>query len=178
MCNILTPLLELQALWHSWTPCTFWDCSWLPRLVVSVWRALPEVLTCEEQHIKQWFGFGSRKRLHGGGTKIVRESRALKTKAKANWESSAEVIGGYMQGRPYGKLHRYSLLKKTDGFALFRYVFGYQKYSGLQAKGLRPMGTKITHIVSSTMMASLLQSLMRDKLCPKSCGEELEIQVQ
>ncbi|NXT78039.1 SHCBP protein, partial [Zapornia atra] len=59
---------------------------------------------------------------------------------------------------------------------LLRYVFGYQKYSGLQAKGPRPMGTKITHVVSSTMMSSLLQSLMRDKLCPESCGEELEIQ--
>lgn len=57
-------------------------------------------------------------------------------------------------------------------------MFGYQKYSGLQAKGLRPTGTKIIHIVSSTMTASLLQSLMRDKLCPESCGEELEIQVQ
>ncbi|XP_064315550.1 SHC SH2 domain-binding protein 1 isoform X2 [Phalacrocorax carbo] len=56
------------------------------------------------------------------------------------------------------------------------YVFGYQKYSGLQPKGLRPTGTKITHVVSSTMMASLLQTLIRDKLCSESCSEELEIQ--
>uniref|UniRef100_A0A672V6V7 SHC SH2 domain-binding protein 1 n=1 Tax=Strigops habroptila TaxID=2489341 RepID=A0A672V6V7_STRHB len=59
---------------------------------------------------------------------------------------------------------------------LLRYVFGYQKYSSLQAKGLRPTGDKITHVVSSTMVASMLQSLIRDKLCPKSCGEEQEIQ--
>jgi len=67
----------------------------------------------------------------------------------------------------------------TDGFVpCSRYVFGYQKYSGLQAKGQRPTGIKITHVVSSTVMASLLQSLIRDKLCPESCGEELEIQVK
>ncbi|XP_057257100.1 SHC SH2 domain-binding protein 1 [Pezoporus wallicus] len=59
---------------------------------------------------------------------------------------------------------------------LLRYVCGYQKYSSLQAKGLRPTGAKITHIVSSTMVASTLQSLIRDKLCPESCGEEQEIQ--
>ncbi|XP_075622190.1 SHC SH2 domain-binding protein 1 [Balearica regulorum gibbericeps] len=59
---------------------------------------------------------------------------------------------------------------------LLRYVFAYQKSSGLQAKGQRPTGTKVTHVVSSIMMASLLQSLIRDKLCPESCGEELEIQ--
>ncbi|XP_010022765.1 PREDICTED: SHC SH2 domain-binding protein 1 [Nestor notabilis] len=59
---------------------------------------------------------------------------------------------------------------------LLRYVFGYQKYSSLQAKGLRPTGDKITHVVSSTMVASMLQSLIRDKLCPESCGEEQEIQ--
>uniref|UniRef100_A0A8C6J2R9 SHC SH2 domain-binding protein 1 n=2 Tax=Melopsittacus undulatus TaxID=13146 RepID=A0A8C6J2R9_MELUD len=59
---------------------------------------------------------------------------------------------------------------------LLRYVCGYQKHSGLQAKGLRPTGDKIIHIVSSTMVASMLQSLIRDKLCPESCGEEQEIQ--
>lgn len=67
----------------------------------------------------------------------------------------------------------------TEGFVpCSRYVFGYQKYSGLQAKGQRPTGIKITHVVSATVMASLLQSLIRDRLCPESCGEELEIQVK
>ncbi|NXY42677.1 SHCBP protein, partial [Ceuthmochares aereus] len=59
---------------------------------------------------------------------------------------------------------------------LLRYVFGYQKYSGLQAKGPRPAGTRITHVVSSTVTTNLLQALIRDKLCPESCGKELEIQ--
>ncbi|XP_009080399.1 PREDICTED: SHC SH2 domain-binding protein 1, partial [Acanthisitta chloris] len=59
---------------------------------------------------------------------------------------------------------------------VLRYVFGYQKCRGLQAKGLRPTGTKVTHVVPSTVMASLLQLLMRDKLCPESYDEDTEIQ--
>ncbi|NWV07260.1 SHCBP protein, partial [Ptilonorhynchus violaceus] len=58
---------------------------------------------------------------------------------------------------------------------LLRYVFGYQKYGSLQAKGLRPTGARVTHIVPSTITASLLQLLIRDKLCPES-REGLEVQ--
>ncbi|XP_006872622.1 PREDICTED: SHC SH2 domain-binding protein 1 [Chrysochloris asiatica] len=59
---------------------------------------------------------------------------------------------------------------------LLRYVFGYQKNSNIQAKGVRVSGQKVTHVVSSTMMTGLLQSLLRDKLCQDSCKEEIEIQ--
>ncbi|NXT17549.1 SHCBP protein, partial [Syrrhaptes paradoxus] len=76
----------------------------------------------------------------------------------------------------YEKIEHLKQKLKLIENPLLRYVFGYQKYSGLQAKGLRPTGTKITHVVSSTMTASLLQLLIRDKLCPEACGEELEIQ--
>uniref|UniRef100_A0A8C9FXJ5 SHC binding and spindle associated 1 n=1 Tax=Pavo cristatus TaxID=9049 RepID=A0A8C9FXJ5_PAVCR len=76
----------------------------------------------------------------------------------------------------YEKIEHLKQKLKLIENPLLRYVFGYQKYSGLQAKGQRPTGIKITHVVSSTVMASLLQSLIRDKLCPESCGEELEIQ--
>uniref|UniRef100_A0A8C6ZU07 SHC binding and spindle associated 1 n=1 Tax=Nothoprocta perdicaria TaxID=30464 RepID=A0A8C6ZU07_NOTPE len=76
----------------------------------------------------------------------------------------------------YEKIEHLKQKLKLIENPLLRYVFGYQKYSGLQAKGLRPTGAKITHVVASTMMAGLLQSLIRDKLCPESHGEELEIQ--
>ncbi|NXM69763.1 SHCBP protein, partial [Serilophus lunatus] len=59
---------------------------------------------------------------------------------------------------------------------LLRYVFGYQKYRSLQAKGMRAAGTKVVHVVSLTVKPSLLQLLMRDKLCPESCGEGVELQ--
>ncbi|XP_033074181.1 SHC SH2 domain-binding protein 1 isoform X3 [Trachypithecus francoisi] len=57
-----------------------------------------------------------------------------------------------------------------------RYVFGYQKNSNIQAKGVRPSGQKVTHVVSSTMMAGLLRSLLTDRLCQEPGEEEREIQ--
>lgn len=63
-------------------------------------------------------------------------------------------------------------------FVVFRYVFGYQKNSNIQAKGVRLNGEKITHVVSSTVTTGLLQSLLRDRLCPEPCKEEIEIQVK
>ncbi|KAM7059669.1 SHC SH2 domain-binding protein 1 isoform 1-T1 [Molossus nigricans] len=59
---------------------------------------------------------------------------------------------------------------------LLRYVFGYQKNSDIQAKGVRPDGQKVTHVVSSTMMTGLLQSLLRDRLCQEPCAEDREVQ--
>ncbi|XP_011372046.1 SHC SH2 domain-binding protein 1 [Pteropus vampyrus] len=59
---------------------------------------------------------------------------------------------------------------------LLRYVFGYQKNSNIQAKGVRANGQKVTHVVSPAMMTGLLQSLLRDRLCQEPCEEETEIQ--
>ncbi|NXN14499.1 SHCBP protein, partial [Indicator maculatus] len=96
--------------------------------------------------------------------------------SSSDLDSEVENVSMVEGLKLYEKIEHLKQKLKIIENPLLRYVFGYQKYSGFQAKGLRPMGTKITHVVSSTMMASLLQSLMRDKLCPKSCGEELEIQ--
>ncbi|KAF6079388.1 SHC binding and spindle associated 1 [Phyllostomus discolor] len=60
---------------------------------------------------------------------------------------------------------------------LLRYVFGYQKNSNIQAKGARPQGQKVTHVVASTLTAGLLRSLLRDRLCREPCEEE-EAEVQ
>ncbi|NWR29408.1 SHCBP protein, partial [Tachuris rubrigastra] len=57
-----------------------------------------------------------------------------------------------------------------------RYVFGYQKYGSLQAKGLRTTGTKVIHVVPLTIAAKQLQLLMRDKLSPESYGEDVKMQ--
>ncbi|XP_037000908.2 SHC SH2 domain-binding protein 1 [Artibeus jamaicensis] len=59
---------------------------------------------------------------------------------------------------------------------LLRYVFGYQKNSNIQAKGARPHGQKVTHVVASTLTAGLLGSLLRDRLCREPCEEEAEVQ--
>lgn len=57
-------------------------------------------------------------------------------------------------------------------------MFGYQKNSNIQAKGARPHGQKVTHVVASTLTAGLLQSLLRDRLCREPCEEEAEVQVK
>ncbi|KAM4614418.1 SHC SH2 domain-binding protein 1 [Discoglossus pictus] len=62
---------------------------------------------------------------------------------------------------------------------LLRYVFCYQRHSGPQsvrAKGPRPSGDKIIHIVSKSMSVSTLQCLIRERLQPESERGELEIE--
>uniref|UniRef100_A0A8C0IKE6 SHC binding and spindle associated 1 n=1 Tax=Chelonoidis abingdonii TaxID=106734 RepID=A0A8C0IKE6_CHEAB len=91
-------------------------------------------------------------------------------------DSEAENVSMVEGLKLYDEIEHLKQKLKLIENPLLRYVFGYQKHTGLQAKGSRPMGTKITHVVSSTIMASLLQSLLREKLCPETCDEELEIQ--
>uniref|UniRef100_A0A8C9RTY0 SHC binding and spindle associated 1 n=1 Tax=Scleropages formosus TaxID=113540 RepID=A0A8C9RTY0_SCLFO len=62
---------------------------------------------------------------------------------------------------------------------LLRYVLGYKVNSGQQAcraKGLRPTGSRVVHVVSSSMTVAQLTSLMSDKLCPDFSGDEFELQ--
>ncbi|CAM2101014.1 SHC SH2 domain-binding protein 1 [Caretta caretta] len=91
-------------------------------------------------------------------------------------DSEAENVSMVEGLKLYDEIEHLKQKLKLIENPLLRYVFGYQKHAGLQAKGSRPTGTKITHVVSSTMMASLLQSLLREKLCSETCDEELEIQ--
>ncbi|XP_074149390.1 SHC SH2 domain-binding protein 1 isoform X1 [Sminthopsis crassicaudata] len=77
--------------------------------------------------------------------------------------------------RLYSEIEQLKQKLKLIENPLLRYVFGYQKHTGIQAKGVRPTGKKITHVVSTSMMASLLHSLLRDKLYQDS-HEEMEIQ--
>ncbi|XP_074067537.1 SHC SH2 domain-binding protein 1 [Macrotis lagotis] len=77
--------------------------------------------------------------------------------------------------RLYSEIEQLKQKLKLIENPLLRYVFGYQKHTGIQAKGVRPTGGKIIHIVSTSMMTSLLHSLLRDKLYQES-HEEMEIQ--
>ncbi|NXY88824.1 SHCBP protein, partial [Alcedo cyanopectus] len=96
--------------------------------------------------------------------------------ASSDSDSEAENVSMVEGLELYEKIEHLKQKLKIIENPLLRYVFGYQKYSGLQPKGWRPSDTKITHVVSATMMSSLLQMLIKDKLSPESCGEELEIQ--
>ncbi|KAM4767189.1 SHC SH2 domain-binding protein 1 [Cyanocitta cristata] len=90
-------------------------------------------------------------------------------------DSEAENVSMVEGLKLYDKVEHLKQKLRLIENPLLRYMFGYQKYGSLQAKGLRPTGAKVTHVVPWTMTASLLHLLARDKLCPESC-EGLEIQ--
>ncbi|XP_008112122.2 SHC SH2 domain-binding protein 1 isoform X2 [Anolis carolinensis] len=91
-------------------------------------------------------------------------------------DSEAENVSVVEGMKLYERMEQLKQKLKLIENPLLRYVFGYQKHSGLKAKGERPSGTVVTHVVSSAMMSSLLQCLFRDKLSPDAFHEEIEIQ--
>nr|XP_056718349.1 SHC SH2 domain-binding protein 1 [Euleptes europaea] len=91
-------------------------------------------------------------------------------------DSEAENVSVVEGVKLYDRIEHLKQKLKLIENPLLRYVFGYQKHARLQAKGIRPAGTTITHVVSATMMSNLLACLLRDKLSPASCNEEIEIQ--
>ncbi|XP_062997493.1 SHC SH2 domain-binding protein 1 [Elgaria multicarinata webbii] len=91
-------------------------------------------------------------------------------------DSEAENVSMVEGMKLYERMEHLKQKLKIIENPLLRYVFGYQKRAGLQAKGVRPSGATITHVVSSTVMSSLLQCLIRDKLSPEPFNEEIEIQ--
>lgn len=62
---------------------------------------------------------------------------------------------------------------------LLRYVLGYKVNSGQHsntAKGPRPAGEHVVHVVCASTTVGFLQSLMADKLSPHYSGEDFEVQ--
>uniref|UniRef100_A0A8C5PN27 SHC binding and spindle associated 1 n=1 Tax=Leptobrachium leishanense TaxID=445787 RepID=A0A8C5PN27_9ANUR len=62
---------------------------------------------------------------------------------------------------------------------LLRYLFCYQRNSGsynIKAKGPRPSGGKVIHVVSTTMSVSTLQCLTAERLEPEAGNRNLELQ--
>uniref|UniRef100_A0A452FR93 SHC binding and spindle associated 1 n=1 Tax=Capra hircus TaxID=9925 RepID=A0A452FR93_CAPHI len=96
--------------------------------------------------------------------------------SNCNSDSEQENISMVEGLKLYSEIEQLKQKLKLIENPLLRYVFGYQKNSNIQAKGIRPNGQKVTHVVSSTMTTGLLQSLLRDRLCPEPCKEETEIQ--
>ncbi|NWH85120.1 SHCBP protein, partial [Aegithalos caudatus] len=90
-------------------------------------------------------------------------------------DSEAENVSMVEGLKLYDQVEHLKQKLKLIETPLLRYVFGYQKYGSLQAKGQRPTGARVIHVVPWTMTASLFQLLARDKLRPESC-EDLEIQ--
>uniref|UniRef100_A0A7N9C6N2 SHC SH2 domain-binding protein 1 n=1 Tax=Macaca fascicularis TaxID=9541 RepID=A0A7N9C6N2_MACFA len=96
--------------------------------------------------------------------------------SNCNSDSEQENISMVEGLKLYSEMEQLKQKLKLIENPLLRYVFGYQKNSNIQAKGVRPSGQKITHVVSSTMVAGLLRSLLTDRLCQEPGEEEREIQ--
>ncbi|KAG8510011.1 SHC SH2 domain-binding protein 1 [Galemys pyrenaicus] len=96
--------------------------------------------------------------------------------SNCNSDSEQENISMVEGLKLYSEIEQLKQKLKLIENPLLRYVFGYQKNSNIQAKGIRPSGQKVTHVVSSIMLTGLLQSLLRDRLCQEPYEEEIEIQ--
>ncbi|KFO36374.1 SHC SH2 domain-binding protein 1 [Fukomys damarensis] len=96
--------------------------------------------------------------------------------SNCNSDSEQENISMVEGLKLYSEIEQLKQKLKLIENPLLRYVFGYQKNSNIQAKGVRPNGQKVTHVVSSTMMSGLLRSLLRDRLCEEPFKEDTEIQ--
>ncbi|XP_005393030.1 PREDICTED: SHC SH2 domain-binding protein 1 isoform X2 [Chinchilla lanigera] len=96
--------------------------------------------------------------------------------SNCNFDSEQENISMVEGLKLYSEIEQLKRKLKLIENPLLRYVFGYQKNSNIQAKGVRTNGQKVTHVVSSTMMSSLLRSLLRDRFCGEPFKEDIEIQ--
>ncbi|EHB16149.1 SHC SH2 domain-binding protein 1 [Heterocephalus glaber] len=96
--------------------------------------------------------------------------------SNCNSDSEQENISMVEGLKLYSEIEQLKQKLKLIENPLLRYVFGYQKNSNIQAKGVRSNGQKVTHVVSSTMVSGLLRSLLRDRLCEEPFKEDTEIQ--
>ncbi|XP_053772203.1 SHC SH2 domain-binding protein 1 [Desmodus rotundus] len=108
---------------------------------------------------------------------IYRDFLSLRSSLSACDSDSEQGNLSMVEGlKLYSEMEQLKQKLKLIENPLLRYVFGYQKNSNIQAKGARPHGQKVTHVVASTLTAGLLQSLLRDRLCREPCEEEAEVQ--
>ncbi|XP_015420174.1 PREDICTED: SHC SH2 domain-binding protein 1 [Myotis davidii] len=111
------------------------------------------------------------------GEGIYRSFLNLRSSLSACHADSEQENVSMVQGLElYSELEQLKQKLKLIENPLLRYVFGYQKNSNVQAKGARPSGQKVTHIVSSAMVTGLLQALLRDRLCQGPDAEDTEVQ--
>ncbi|XP_036288621.1 SHC SH2 domain-binding protein 1 [Pipistrellus kuhlii] len=108
---------------------------------------------------------------------VYRSFLDLRSSLSAYGADSEQENVSMVQGLElYSELEQLKQKLKLIENPLLRYVFGYQKNSNVQAKGARPRGQRVTHVVSSAMVTGLLQALLRDRLCPEPGAEDTEVQ--
>uniref|UniRef100_A0A671Q9Q7 SHC SH2 domain-binding protein 1-like n=1 Tax=Sinocyclocheilus anshuiensis TaxID=1608454 RepID=A0A671Q9Q7_9TELE len=107
------------------------------------------------------------------------EFSSLRSGLDSDSESEQDNVSMVEGLRLYEQLEALKRKLRIIENPLLRYVLGYKVNSGQQscrAKGPRPTGDRVVHLVSASATVHQLQSLITDKLMPHYSGEEFEVQ--
>ncbi|XP_056609067.1 SHC SH2 domain-binding protein 1 [Triplophysa dalaica] len=107
------------------------------------------------------------------------EFSSLRSDLNSDSESEQDNVSMVEGLRMYEQLESLRRKLRIIENPLLRYVLGYKVNSGQQscrAKGLRPAGGRVIHLVSASATVHQLQSLITDKLMPHYSSEEFEVQ--
>uniref|UniRef100_A0A673GL51 Uncharacterized protein n=1 Tax=Sinocyclocheilus rhinocerous TaxID=307959 RepID=A0A673GL51_9TELE len=108
------------------------------------------------------------------------EFSSLRSGLDSDSESEQDNVSMVEGLRLYEQLEALKRKLRIIENPLLRYVLGYKVNSGQQscrAKGPRPAGGRVVHLVSALATVHQLQSLITDKLMPHYSSEEFEVQV-
>nr|XP_055064126.1 SHC SH2 domain-binding protein 1 [Misgurnus anguillicaudatus] len=107
------------------------------------------------------------------------EFSSLRSGLNSDSESELDNVSMVEGLRMYEQLEALKRKLRIIENPLLRYVLGYKVNSGQQscrAKGPRPAGGRVVHLVSASATVHQLQSLITDKLMPCYSSEEFEVQ--
>ncbi|CAM4527063.1 unnamed protein product [Leuciscus chuanchicus] len=107
------------------------------------------------------------------------EFSSLRSDLNSDSESEQDNVSMVEGLRMYEQLEALKRKLRIIENPLLRYVLGYKVNSGQQscrAKGPRPAGGHVVHLVSASATVHQLQSLITDKLMPHYSSEEFEVQ--
>ncbi|XP_056318880.1 SHC SH2 domain-binding protein 1 [Danio aesculapii] len=107
------------------------------------------------------------------------EFSSLRSDLNSDSESEQDNVSMVEGLRMYEQLEALKRKLRIIENPLLRYVLGYKVNSGQQscrAKGPRPAGGRVVHLVSASATVHQLQSLITDKLMPCYSSEEFEVQ--
>ncbi|XP_072527584.1 SHC SH2 domain-binding protein 1 [Salminus brasiliensis] len=112
-------------------------------------------------------------------SQTFREFSSLRNGLSSDSESELDNVSMVEGLRMYEQMEALKRKLRIIENPLLRYVLGYRMNCGQQscsAKGERPGGGRVVHVVSSSSTVQLLHGLMTEKLLPLYSGREYEVQ--
>ncbi|KAL6461309.1 hypothetical protein MHYP_G00294530 [Metynnis hypsauchen] len=112
-------------------------------------------------------------------SQTFREFSSLRNGLSSDSESELDNVSMVEGLRMYEQMEALKRKLRIIENPLLRYVLGYRMNCGqlsCSAKGERPGGGRVVHVVSSSSSVQLLHGLMMEKLLPLYSGKEFEVQ--